>query len=255
MSTDLCINSEWVVLPTTQQRDVLEVLVEGPVFIQRLLAMQSVPVDTIEDAGRFLDRNWVRLAPYMFQRGAAKSPRSVERLILEIAQQGGNGFTLSFPSQCAVAIDGTVLLPIPGLGGLRIAEPEEFREAREGMRHSGNFCLTRSNAGFSVGIPLLPIVRPLHPELRAQPFYPDRQATGAGQSAALRRLKQVARPRKPSRQLGTKRAGMAVTDFLRAFNNRVAAKLRESRAYATPRFNDLSGRPVSGGLPSLPRRR
>lgn len=236
--------------PTDDQLEVLDVLLEGPVFIQRLLAMQPTVIDSLEDAGRFLDKNWIRVAPYMFQPGARKSPRSIESLILDIAQQRQDGFTLSFPSQCAFGIDASVMLPIPDLGGLHLADLESVQRMRQGMRHTGAFSLTRTDEGYFVGVEFFPLVRPLHPATKSRAI--PQLASAPKQDFSPEKL---LRRSKPAGRSEAKRLGMAVAAFLKAFNNRIAAKLRASNAYAGSRFADLSGRPVSGGLPSLPRRR
>ena len=224
---------------------------EGPVFLQRLISMHSERIETIDQSAAFLDKNWKRLVPYMFGRSAGQTPRSMEQLILRLASDNLDAFRLDFAASCALTTLHGVLLPIPGLAAVPVGDNAALNQARNGMKHGGAFTLLRKEGGYAVGIEFnritLPPPRPspvvTNPKVHSPPPQPSRRAI----------------PSRPKPQPPQRRVGMSAQDFLASFNNRVTAHLKQqlavSRQFTTTRFSDLSGWGVSGGLPSLPKRR
>ena len=234
-----------------QQQEILDSMFEGPLFLQRLLAISTKPIESIEAASAFLDKHWQRLTPYMFRKGSSQTPKAMEALILKLSREPLDVFTIDFPAGCSLAADQNILLPVPGLDAVAVASPELLLATRTGRRHDGSFSLTRILKGYAVAIDFEPISWPK----------PTNHAS-APKSACLPRKQPL--PNTPGRRqskpaTSERRSGMAAQDFLKSFNNRVTAELKQqlaaSRQFSTTRFADLSGWGVSGGLPSLPRRR
>lgn len=223
--------------PSPAQLLTLNELLEGPSFLQRLISLAVSPITTLDDASKFLDKNWQRLSTHMFNGARPRSPRQMEQLILEIASSRSRDFALEFASQCSLTVRNEVLLPIPGLAEVELAHPEELRLARTGMRHESAFTLIMTARGYEVGIAFFP-----------NSAMPARSTTVTGRAANQR-------PQAKSQVA----ARMSAIELVAAFDNRITKLLNEqlkiSRSFTTTRFGDLQGRAVSGGLPSLPRRR
>jgi hypothetical protein len=239
--------NEFELQPDSRQLAVLEEMLEGPLLLQRLLALEVVLPTTLEEASEFLDRNWKRLAPYMFRAGLTQSPKSTERLILSLARERADAFTLEFTSSCYF-MKGRAYVPITDLGPILLTHSQLLVEALKRHRHTGAFGLCRGISGFSVLVDWVPTVtrrgfEPMSPpDARRILGSPVDQGTRSGRTRCKTRTK-----------------GMLASDFLSIFNSRVTEKLRQqlkiSRQLGTTQFDALSGRPVSGGLPSLGKRR
>jgi len=246
--------------PTSAQAEILKDLFEGPLFVQRLLALTPVPVQTAAAAAAFLDRHWNRLVPYMFSGQGGRSPKAMEALILEMATGDLDEFCLDFPAGCMLTQQHSVRFPVPGLGPVAVRNSGELGSARLHRKHSGSFGLIAAGAsGFAVAIDFERIVRPLTPPIvPVVPRGAPRPSVELSRNRASQQhpVRQPPRPQLPQQE--PRRKGMAAETFLRMFNNRVTAhlqdQLRISRQFTTTRFEDLSGWGVSGGLPSLPRR-
>jgi hypothetical protein len=240
--------------PTDTQAQLLRSMLEGPTVLQRLLALSATPVTSPAQAAAFLDKHWLRLVPYMFQKGHGRSPKAMEDLILLLARGPLDEFRLDFAAQCSFTTGHQVQLPIPGLGPVAVADRVALEIARLGMKHSGGFGLIATATGFEVAIDFEPISapsRPTAPQVTTAKTVANPSVTKpAKHSAPTTKPKQVRPPRAK---------GMTARDFLTYFNNKVTAHLQQqlavSRQFTTTRFADLSGWGVSGGLPSLPRRR
>lgn len=235
----------------SRQQAILESMFEGPLLLQRLLAVSAKPIDSLEAASAFLDKHWQRLAPYMFRKGSSQPPKAMEALILKLSKEPLDVFTIDFPAGCAFTMDQRVLLPVPDLEAVAVAFPALLLAARAGRRHDGSFSLSRVLNGYAVAIDFEPISWPKCMNHAFAPKSGDLPRTRPLPGTQERRQ---SKPAPPSR-----RSGMAAQDFLKNFNNRVTAQLKQqlvvSRQFSTTRFADLSGWGVSGGLPSLPRRR
>lgn len=250
--------------PSPAQRLKLDELLAGPIFLQRLFALSTAPIETLRDASKFLDDNWRRLSPYMFEGSARRSPKQLENLILDISRSKTSSFALDFASQCMLTSRDEVILPIPGLAEINLVYPAELRLARTNMRHEGGFTLITTAVNYEVGITFFPITAVsinTSSAVRPRSACPTRNCAPAVKYEKPDRHKKIiARPGKQRAVVKPQvTARMSVTDFLAAFNNRITAilnaQLKVSQSYTTTRFGDLEGRAVSGGLPSLPRRR
>ena len=242
---------EFVLKPDPRQLELLEDMTEGPVLLQRLLSMNGTRITTLDEASAFLDKHWKRLVPYMFSRNSAQSPRAIEKLILELANEDYDSFRLDFPSGCALTATQEILLPIPGLLAVEVDDRATLEELRQGRKHAGSFTLVRRHAGYAIGIEFERIVLP-----RSKPRNnAAREFLDVFRQDAAKRQPQPEKRQSPPKR----RAGMSAHSFLTSFNNRVTAHLKQqlavSREFKTTRFADLSGWGVSGGLPSLPRRK
>jgi hypothetical protein len=234
-----------------RQFELLEEMTEGPVLLQRLLSMNGDPITTLDEASAFLDKYWKRLAPYMFSRNSGQSPRAMEQLILKLANEDYDCFQLDFSSSCALTSAHAILLPIPELSAVEVDDRAALEKSRMGRKHSGAFTLVRNHNGYAIGIEFERITPP-------KPKTHINSAKNILDAFGNRPSKQPLPPRK--RQSSPKRkSGMSAHSFLTSFNNRVTAHLKQqlavSRQFTTTRFADLSGWGVSGGLPSLPKRR
>lgn len=235
--------------PNSQQQAILDEMLEGPLLLQRLLSFEPAAPSTTDAASAFLDRNWKRLSPYMFRAGGRQSPKAIEELILKIARDYSEVFTLEFQSKCLFTPNQCAIFPIPGVGEIPVAEPNALTAALRGNRHTGGFGLAHFGGVYSVEVDLMPAHRPDAPA--PQPRRP---------SPATNRAPAKATSSSPGRQSPqASKKGLAASDFLALFNNRVTAHLQQqlkiSRQFTTTRFDDLSGWGVSGGLPSLGKRR
>lgn len=242
---------EFTLKPDAKQLALLEEMMEGPVFLQRLLAMHGDRIETINQATEFLDKNWKRLVPYMFGRNTTQTPRAMEQLILRLANADLKTFSLDFAAGCALTATQSVLLPIPELSALDVENHASLARARQGMKHRGSFTLLHSYSTYAVGIEFEKITLP---QMRIA-------ATAKRTKVHSTRIQSPTKPI-PSRlkiNAPQRKVGTSAQEFLASFNNRVTAHLKEqlavSRAFTTTRFGDLSGWGVSGGLPSLPKRR
>lgn len=238
--------------PTGAQAELLNSMFEGPMLLQRLLALNPSPVTTPGEASAFLDKHWPRLMPYMFRRGAGRSLKSMEALILMLATGPQDEFRVDFAAQCSLTSVQQVRLPIPSLGPVAVANPVVLEIARLGMKHSGAFGLIATASGFEVAIDFESIaVQTSAQSTKASPA-PQRPRPQPSQFHSQRAS--AAKPIRPTRA-----KGMTARDFLAYFESKVTAHLQRelavSRQFTTTRFDDLSGWGVSGGLPSLPRRR
>lgn len=244
------IFQEFALHLNARQQEILDSMLEGPLLLQRLLALATTPIETIETASAFLDKHWQRLAPYMFRKGASQTPKAIEALILQLAKKPLNVFSIDFPAGCSLTTDQRVLLPIPELGAVGLSSSELLIAARTGRRHNGSFSLSRVFKGYTVAIDFVPISSPISKKQVAPSKTPNRINI---QPPLRLQERRQAKPAQPAR-----RSGMAAQDFLMSFNNRVTTQLKQelavSRQFTTTRFADLSGWGVSGGLPSLPRR-
>ena len=242
---------EFALKPDPRQFSLLEAMMEGPVFLQRLIAMSVNQIDTIEHAASFLDKNWKRLVPYMFGRNSGQTPRAMEHLILRLANEPLEEFYLEFPANCTLTASQRVLFPIPNLAAVSVEDNVVLEIARKGTKHSGSFTLLRTQNGYSVGIEFERIALPPQRSTSQVIKKKVHSHTSPSQNIAIT---SHSKPR-----LQQRRAGMSAQEFLTSFNNRVTAHLKQqlavSRQFTTTRFTDLSGWGVSGGLPSLPKRR
>jgi len=241
---------EFPLTPDRHQLKLLEEMMEGPVFLQRLLSMNGERIQTIEQASAFLDKNWKRLVPYMVSRNAAQSPRAMEQLILRLATEDSDTFRLDFPSSCALTAAQEILFPIPDLSAVTIGNHAALAQARKGMKHAGAFTLVRTDTGYFVGIEF---ERILPPQANVQRQVAKELLEAFSQGASKHQPPPRKKVSPPHRK-----TGMSAHAFLTSFNNRVTAHLKQqlavSRQFSTTRFEDLSGWGVSGGLPSLPKR-
>lgn len=249
--------------PSLAQQKKLDELLSGPVFLQRLIAISKFSIKTADDASNFLDNNWCRLSPYMFEGTNRRSPKQLEKLILDIALSKSRGFALDFTSQCMLTPRDEVIFPIPGLGEIELAYPAELRIARTNMRHQGCFTLLTIGASYEIGITFLPITSiPINKSTTIQPR--NNRIRESRQSGITNRKtnnvdESIVQATKYFSKIKPQvTARMSASDFLATFNNRVIAllnaQLKISKNFTTTRFGDLEGRAVSGGLPSLPRR-
>ena len=238
---------EFHVCPDKQQFSLLESMLEGPVLLQRLLALSDQPLGSIDDAARFLDKHWQRLVPYMFRKGRGQGPKAVEQLILRMAHESTDRFQIDFNACCSLTNDQRVTFPIPELGPIALARVGDLAAARAGQKHAGDFSLIRTLVGYSVAI-RFDKKSPLADKAKTQfitPVPPRNHRPKIVQRTPVRL---------PARPL-PHYSGISAGDFLAAFNNRVTAHLNHQlavgRNFAGSRFDELSGWGVSGGLCSL----
>jgi hypothetical protein len=236
------------------QVEILSNMFEGPLFLKRLISLEASPPATLDAAAAFLDRHWQRLVPFLFRRGAGQTPSSVEHLILHLAEEDCSDFTINFSSHCLFTVDRQVQLPIPGLGLIDVFNRGPIEEALKKYCHTGAFGLLGTGSEYFVLVDFVPRSQVVSPnKILPAVSTPPKKSKPHPHRPAPRPTPRVT----PSIPL--RRPGMTARDFLNAFDNRVTQFLQQqlaiSRQYTTTRFEDLSGWGVSGGLPSLPRRR
>lgn len=242
---------EFALRPDKRQLELLDTMMEGPTLLQRLLAMHGARIETIDQAAAFLDKNWKRLVPYMFSRSEGQTPNAMEQLILRLASEKLDVFRLDFAASCALTTTQEVLLPIPELAAVGVNDPAGVAQARQGMKHGGAFKLLCYAKEYAVGIEFDRIPLPL-PRKSSSVTRPKVHSVHHHET-------KKAMPSHSKVKQHQKNVGMSAQEFLTSFNNRVTAQLKQelavSRQFSTTRFADLSGWGVSGGLPSLPKRR
>lgn len=257
----LPINFQGKLKLDSKQRDTLEELFAGPAFLQRRIMLLSAPITRIEEAEIFLDLNWRRLSSFMFEGSRQRSPKQLTQLILDIATSESEVFALDFPSCCRLTPDNKVLISALDLGPLSLENPDALKSARADRYHLGAFALLMAAEGYEVSIDFFPKSTSVIKSEGSRLASIDRMLARNADRMLARDVDRKKADHKAPKALGKKKkiARMSATDFIAAFDGWVAGLLRAqmevSRSFSTTRFSELEGRVVSGGLPSLPRRR
>lgn len=241
-------------LPSVSQRETLDSLFEGPRTLLQLLRMYDGELRTLDEAARFLDRNIRRLAPLMLRRRNGQGVKQLELLILEWAQALPEYVSFLLPDRCWLSDGQDIALPIDNLGLLPPADRDGLSRLQRENRYFTDFALISQGAAYYVDIEFEPI----------PPWAREVSMPAVDTPVRDRPKPPTARPRpRPPRPPRSRARDEVRTvpfvDLLQYFDNAILDRLRRdlevSRQFSTTRFAELSGRAVSGGLPSLPKRK
>ena len=231
--------------PSANQREVLDSIFEGPKTLLHLLRLYPAEICSIEDASRFLDKYIRRLAPLLLKRGNGQGVKQLEELIWNWSQKLPDYVSFTLPARCWISEDQNICLPIPQLEVLAPKNRPALGRLRKGRRFWTDFVLVCDGPNYSIDVEFVTGSMSTEPRPPQSPQRPPTKPS-KGQRSNIARAQPHYR-------------AIPLQEYLNYFDNLVLQKLRQelevSRQFSTTRFSDLSGWPVSGGLPSLPRRR
>jgi hypothetical protein len=221
--------------PSPAQKVVLDSLFSGPLLLKTLLQNAAQKPRTSLDASLFLLHHHGELEPYLYSGNRAESVDLLKNLVVQWGSRIPERIELQFSGDCSVSASNQVFLPIPRLGMVAVQNISRLIDARSGARYRPTFAVVHSSLGYLVEIVFVrsaAAVPHAHDTAKAPKVVPGTQSVSA-------------------------RFGFS--SFLTLFDNRVnqglMEELRISRRFAKPDFGALEGREVTGGLPSLGKRR
>jgi hypothetical protein len=220
------ISASFSLRPTRQQLVLLDDLFAGPAFLRSIILERSTPISSQFEASAFLLTHRRDLEPYL-QKKRESSVNLLTQLALDWSRDQPDQIELEFESDCSVSNEQKVFLPINRLGLLALAEPDELAALRIGKKYSSNFRLVKQGLNYSIGFELC--------------------TTHVVSQSRVIKSSPNTRPKSKSI--------IKFSNFLDMFDARVDAEARAGKAFPKNGFDRLQGWPVSGGLPSLGKRR
>jgi hypothetical protein len=233
-----------ILAPSLKQRKQLDELFSGPRLIAQLLREEGDPIRWPDEASFFLLKNKAKLEPFLFTQDREEAIDLLKSLVLRWSNTPPSKFGISFDSECSISATNQVFFPLQHLGALEVKEPERLREHRRGTRYKEGFSLFYTGSDFFADI-----------SFSHRPEFIETHTNTAERSSIRTHTRDVAKQTNPIKPA----PAFEYRDYLKIFDQRITQQLlhelKISKSLKTVRFNELSGRSVQGGLPSLGRKR